>query len=95
MELNQGHNMSNVLGDNIVANIYGESHSNKIGVTVLGMPKGIIVDETAIKEALNKRRPILGVDTSRVELDPYEFVSGVTEGVTNGDPLTLEITNKK
>lgn len=86
--------MSNVLGDNLTVNIYGESHSNKIGVTVFGMSKGIKVDDAVIKEALAKRRPILGVDTSRVETDPYTFVSGVTDGETNGEPLTLEIENK-
>lgn len=86
--------MSNVLGDNLTVNIYGESHSNKIGITVFGMPKGIKVDDVTIKEALAKRRPILGVDTSRVETDPYTFVSGVTDGETNGEPLTLEIENK-
>ena len=85
--------MSNVLGDNVVVNLYGESHSNKIGVTILGMPAGIEIDDIAIKEALSKRRPILGVDTSRVETDPYVFVSGVSNNKTNGEPLTLEITN--
>ncbi|MCQ3034947.1 MAG: chorismate synthase [Bacilli bacterium] len=86
--------MSNVLGNNLIVNIYGESHSEKIGVTVLGLPKGIKVDDEVIKCALAKRRPILGVDTSRVETDPYVFLSGVKDGVTTGEPLTLEITNK-
>ena len=49
--------MSNVLGNNLQINVFGESHGQCIGAVINGLTPGIKVDENFIKECLSKRRP--------------------------------------
>lgn len=86
--------MSFTLGNNFKVSLFGESHGPMIGVTIDGIAPGIEIDFNYIDEQLLKRRPQSNVGTKRVELDKYQVVSGIFEGVTTGTPLTFLIENK-
>ena len=85
--------MPDVLGKNLSIEIIGQSHSKIIKATLFGMPKGIEINQEVIKNALAKRRPILNIDTSRIEDDKFNIVSGVKEGCSDGNPFSIEIEN--
>lgn len=86
--------MRNTIGDNITLTLFGESHGSTIGAVLDGIQAGILVDEEFISKMLSKRRPQKDIETSRVELDEFEIVSGVFNGFTTGAPLTILIPNK-
>jgi len=86
--------MSNTYGKNIKISIFGQSHSPAIGVTIDGLPAGFRVDTDELKAFLQRRRPGQGRHTTaRREPDEPEFLSGLTNGVTCGAPLTAIIRN--
>ena len=86
--------MSNTYGKNIKISIFGQSHSPAIGVTIDGLPAGFRVDIDELIEFLQRRRPGQGRHTTaRREPDEPEFLSGLTNGVTCGVPLTAIIRN--
>lgn len=86
--------MSNTLGNKIKLTIFGESHSPELGATVSCMPKGIKIDYDYINKELEKRRPKGKISTERIENDNFEFVSGLTNGITNGEDLKVVIKNE-
>lgn len=86
--------MRNTLGHNLTLTIFGESHGAAIGAVIDGLPGGIKVSEDSIKAALAKRRPSNNGETSRVEKDEFSIISGVFNGFTNGEPVTIVIPNK-
>ena len=86
--------MRNSLGDNVILTIFGESHGPLVGGTLDNLPPGLKVDEERIKKALSKRRPNGVNSTARVEKDNFQIVSGVFNGFTTGDPLTILIPNE-
>ena len=86
--------MANVFGKNITITLFGESHGKYIGATLDGVAPGIKIDEEYINSCLLKRRPRSKIETSRVEKDEYEFVSGVFNSYTTGAPLTVLIKNE-
>ena len=86
--------MRNILGDNLTLTLFGESHGPAIGAVLDGMQAGIKVDVDFIKLMLSKRRPQKDIETSRVEMDEFEIISGVFNGFTTGAPLTILIKNK-
>ena len=85
--------MKNVLGNNITLTVFGESHGEKIGAVIDGLCPGIKVDENFIKECLSKRRPSGSGETSRIEADNYQIVSGVFNNYTTGAPICILIDN--
>ncbi len=73
---------------------WGESHGPAIGAVIDGCPPGIALDEAAIQQWLDKRRPGLSRHTSpRREPDKVRILSGVFEGRTTGTPISLMIDN--
>ncbi|MCR5107700.1 MAG: chorismate synthase [Lachnospiraceae bacterium] len=87
--------MSNYFGNRIKIDIFGQSHSKAIGVTIEGLPAGIDIDEDKLREFLKRRAP--GRDqltTGRKEADEYEIICGMADGKTCGAPLTALIYNK-
>ena len=82
------------LGKILELEIFGVSHGEYIGATLTGLPEGIEVDTEFVKEMLSRRRPQGNFETQRVENDIFEFVSGVKDGLTNGEPLTIHIMNE-
>lgn len=85
--------MRNILGDKVTLTLFGESHGPYVGATLDGILPGIVIDHEFINKQLLKRRPQGAYETSRVELDEYEFISGVFNNITTGAPLTVIVPN--
>ena len=87
--------MSTFNGKNISVEIFGESHADKIGVTVKDFPT-FKFDEKQLAEFLQRRKASGQVySTSRVEQDAPIF-DNVTNGQINGDfTAVIYNTNKK
>ena len=81
------------IGENIRIGIFGESHAEKIGVVIDGFPKGVPVDEDELRAFMSRRAPGGAFSTPRREKDEVVFESGLTDGVTNGEPITAVIYN--
>lgn len=86
--------MKNIIGNNLTLTLFGESHGNKIGVVIDGLTPGIKIDYDFINQCLEKRRPKGSLETSRVEKDNFEIVSGVFNGFTTGSSLAILVDNK-
>lgn len=87
--------MSSTFGENLKITIFGESHSESIGVTVEGFPCGFAIDEEKLAAFMARRAP--GKDefsTPRKEADKVVFLSGLTDGVTNGETVKAVIYNQ-
>lgn len=85
--------MADWTGNNIKLSIFGTSHGPYIGASIDGLPAGIKVNEDSIRKALSLRRPGGMISTARVEQDEFEIISGVFNGYTSGDCLTVIIAN--
>lgn len=85
--------MADWTGNNIKLSIFGTSHGPYIGASIDGLPAGIKVSEDSIRKALSLRRPGGRISTARVEQDEFEIISGVFNGYTSGDCLTVIIAN--
>jgi chorismate synthase len=86
--------MKNTFGQSISLTLFGESHGAAIGAVLDGICSGLTVDEAHIARALARRRPQSGIDTSRVEEDRFQIVSGVYNGKTTGSPICIVIPNE-
>jgi len=90
--------MSFVTGNKIRISLFGQSHSEAMGAVIDGLPSGFRIDEEKLATFMARRAP--GNDefsTTRKEGDKVRFVSGITNGVTNGAPLCgiIENTNTR
>ena len=87
--------MTSIFGKNLKVSIFGQSHSEAIGVVVDGFPSGFRVDLKELQEFMNRRAPgRSNLSTQRKESDEPEFLSGLLDGVTCGAPLSAIIRNK-
>lgn len=73
--------------------IWGESHGECVGVSVDGMPAGIVLSAEDFAEDLARRASGRRGTTPRREADQPKIVSGVYEGRTTGAPLTVLFEN--
>ncbi len=87
--------MSFQYGKNVKTEIFGQSHSEYIGVTVSGLPKGERIDKKKLQSFCDLRAPGRNeLSTPRREADTIEIVSGLTENsLLNGEPLKAIIYN--
>lgn len=85
--------MSSVIGNKLKLSIFGESHSEYIGITIHGLPSGVMIDHKLIDEMLELRRPDGVLTTARIEKDEYKIISGCFNGFTTGAPLTILVAN--
>ncbi len=86
--------MASSFGNRLRVSVYGESHGSGIGALVEGLPAGIPVDEAALLRFMERRQGGRNaLSTSRKEPDVPVFISGVTDGKTNGFPLCITIAN--
>ena len=74
--------------------IFGQSHSEAIGMTIDGLPAGLAIDMEKLQTFLNRRAPGQNDwSTPRKEEDRPEFLCGLRDGFTCGAPLTAIIHN--
>lgn len=86
--------MSSTYGNNVKISIFGQSHSEAIGVTIDGLPAGFPIDMGKLQVFMNRRAPGQSkYTTPRKEADMPAFLSGLVGNVTCGAPLTAVIRN--
>ena len=74
---------------------WGESHGKGIGVVVDGCPAGLSLCEEDIQKFLDRRKPGQSkFTTQRRESDTVEILSGVFEGKTTGNTISMMVWNK-
>ena len=87
--------MHSSFGNNLKLTIYGASHDVKIGIALEGIPAGLPVDMVQLQNFLNRRTPGQNPwSTARKEADVPHFLSGIANGVTNGDTIEAVIYNE-
>ena len=85
---------STFIGRSLRLSIFGQSHSEAIGMTLDGLPSGIPVDRELLQTFLNRRAPGRAAwSTPRREEDRPEFLCGLKDDRTCGAPLTAIIRN--
>jgi chorismate synthase len=73
---------------------WGESHGPSVGVVVDGCPPLLPLSEVEIQADLDRRRPGQSdITTPRKEADAIEFLSGIFEGRTTGQPIAMLVRN--
>lgn len=90
--------MTNTFGKNYKIEIYGASHSKKIGVKISNFPQGIEIDPHSLSKMLHRRKygdyPDLQIfTTQRKEDDIPLFVNGIKEMKTTGEDIIVEFEN--
>ena len=86
--------MSSYLGKNLHVSIFGQSHSEAMGVTVDGLPAGEAVDLEELDRFLQRRAPgRTDTATPRKEADKPHILCGLVDGRTCGAPLAAVIEN--
>ncbi|MFI3206347.1 MAG: chorismate synthase [Clostridia bacterium] len=86
--------MSSTWGENLKISIFGESHSQGIGVVIDGLPASHKIDLDKVYMQMKRRAP--GQDktaTARKEADKPKILSGFIDGKTEGSPLCAVIEN--
>ncbi|MBQ7597863.1 MAG: chorismate synthase [Clostridia bacterium] len=87
--------MSCSFGSKFKITVFGQSHSDCIGVVIDGVPAGLHPDLDAISAFLRRRAPGKGAHTTaRKETDAPQILSGIVDGVTCGAPLCAVIQNE-
>lgn len=80
--------MSFTLGNNISIEVYGQSHSESIGVKIKGLPIGDKIDMDEVRAFLQRRAGGKArYTTARKEKDEPEVVSGMSDDGTITDEL--------
>lgn len=86
--------MSSSWGQHLRLSIFGQSHGEAIGVTIDGLPAGMEIDMDRMLAEMARRAPgQSALTTTRKEPDAPEFLSGVLNGRTTGQPICLVIRN--
>lgn len=86
--------MRNTFGNILTLTTFGESHGPAIGGILDGFPAGVEIDIDNIQREMARRRPGQSAVTSqREETDKVEFLSGIFDGLTTGQPLSFIIHN--
>ncbi|MBQ9940846.1 MAG: chorismate synthase [Clostridia bacterium] len=84
----------NTFGTALKVSIFGQSHSDAIGVTIEGIPPGFEIDTQKILDFCQRRAPgNSSVSTKRKEADIPRFISGIVDGKTCGAPICAIIEN--
>ncbi len=82
-----GHNS---FGTAYTITTFGESHGPALGVIIDGVEPGFKIDEDAIQNEMDRRRPGANpTGTERNEIDKLTILSGLYEGITTGTPIAM------
>lgn len=86
--------MSSDFGKKVKFTIFGQSHSEAIGVVMDGLPVGETIDLEEVQRFMERRAPGRNAySTPRKEADQPRVVSGLFEGKTCGAPICAVIEN--
>ena len=86
--------MSSNFGEKVKITIFGQSHSEAIGVVIDGLPVGEAIDMEQVQRFMERRAPGRNAySTPREEGDVPRVVSGLFEGKTCGAPICAIIEN--
>lgn len=86
--------MSSIFSHNIGLSVFGQSHSDSIGVTIDSFPSGMEIDFDFLKSFMKRRAPGTGMSVSpRKEDDEVVFLCGLKNNITCGAPITAIIKN--
>lgn len=86
--------MSPVFGEKIKISVFGQSHSEAIGVVIDGLPAGLDINFDLLAEFMARRAPGQNsYSTPRKEADKVKVLSGVVNNKTCGAPLCAIIEN--
>lgn len=86
--------MSSMWGNKLRCSIFGESHSQAIGVVIDGLPAGFAIDFESLRQFQARRAPGKNrMSTARQEADFANVLCGFHNGVTTGTPLCAVIEN--
>jgi len=86
--------MGSIYDGKIRVSIFGQSHSQGIGVVIDGLPAGLKIDEAELNKFMQRRAPGKNkMSTQRKEADRPIFLSGIVDGITCGAPLCAVIYN--
>ena len=86
--------MANSYGKLFKIALFGESHSEAIGVVLDGVPSGISIDMDEVLLEMSRRAPGNNeFSTPRCESDTPQILSGVFECKTTGTPIACIIKN--
>ena len=87
--------MSYSFGKNFKVTLFGQSHSEEIGIVIDGISAGYKINKDLIRKNLERRRPGKNkFSTARKEDDDFKIVSGEVDGITCGAPICAIIENK-
>lgn len=87
--------MSYNFGKNFKVTLFGQSHSEEIGIIIDGISAGYKINKDLIRKNLDRRRPGKNkFSTARKEDDDFKIVSGEVDGLTCGTPICAIIENK-
>jgi chorismate synthase len=74
---------------------WGDTHGEALEGRIEGCPAGLTVDMDSLQEDLQRRAPSSdALSTKRRESDRVEFLSGIVDGVTTGEPICFRIPNE-
>lgn len=86
--------MSSTYGQQLKLSVFGQSHGEGIGVMLDGFPAGMVIDMPRLLAEMARRAPGQSrMTTARKEADQPEFLSGVLDGKTTGQPICILIRN--
>lgn len=86
---------SNSFGKIFTLKTYGESHGKAIGGIIDGCPSGLKLNIENIQKELDRRKPgQSNIVTQRKEDDKVNFLSGILNGFTTGNPIGFSIENR-
>ena len=85
--------MSNTFGKMLKVTVFGQSHSESIGVVIDGLPSGLELDINRIISFMQRRVSSSPFTTKRREADNFRIISGLVDNITCGASICAVIDN--
>ncbi len=81
------------ISEKVKIKIFGDTHSERIGILLTGFPKDFAVDFKQVDKALQRRKSTSVFTTPRKEPDKYIIVSGFKGNKTTGEVIEVYFEN--